>query len=314
MPEYFISCDWGTSNFRLRLVKTDSLAVIFESVSAKGIKILHNDYLQQTKFNQYQFFCNYLISQIKLLPKPYQNYRVVASGMVTANIGLHELDYALMPFRNNGSTLLTKKIIVNNVLEVLLVSGVRNDFGMMRGEETQVIGLSDEIQKITSEGILLLPGTHSKHLTYKNGTFTELKSYMTGELFEILSQKSILANSIFKDAKDTLIEDAFFKGLKKGVKGELTSSLFSIRASDLLGLSKKEENYYFLSGLIIGDELSYLKNEDKMVFLASPEPLSLLYKMALEHILKSNNYNVFNRETSEKAILLGQQKILKLYG
>ncbi len=311
LPKYFISCDWGTSNFRLRLVKTETLTVISEHISNKGVKVLYSEFQQQKKLNQSDFFSNYLMSQVVLLPTLHQRHLIVSAGMVTANIGLHELDYAKMPFGHNGSTLNFKKMKLKNEIEILLISGVRDDKGMMRGEETQALGLIDYIENVSSEAILLLPGTHSKHLIYKNNEFTELKSYMTGELFEIISQKSILTNSIIK--KEEIINDAFVKGLKLGIKGAFTSSLFSIRASDLLGNSTKEDNYYFLSGLIIGDELSYLKDEQRTVFLASPNPLLNLYKIALEHILKSKNYKVFDNATAEKAILIGQQKILKLY-
>lgn len=310
--EYFISCDWGTSNFRLRLVKANSLEILEECNRNQGIKTLFEEFQKQKELNKEDFFADFLVKQIQLLPPKHQRHLVVLAGMVSSNIGLHELDYALIPFSGDGSDLNSKFIKLNNGLELLMISGVKNEQGMMRGEETQAIGLEDYLRPF-GDGVLLLPGTHSKHITYKKGKFVGLKNYMTGELFEILSQKSILSNSIEKGDMDDIIKKSFKKGVLLGNDCKLSSSIFSIRANDLSGNATKEENYYFLSGLLLGDELSYLKKETKKIFLASPYPLANLYKIALDIILGSGNYILFDSETVSKAILIGQKKILESY-
>ena len=312
IPEYFISCDWGTSNFRLTLVKGESLEIIKEHSTEKGVKVLYDAFLKQNKLNQNDFFANYLLSQIQVFPKQYQSCLIVSSGMVTSNIGLHNMDYAEIPFDSDGEKFVSKKLQLNYGLEILLISGVKNSQGMMRGEETQAIGLEAYL-KPYKEAVLILPGTHSKHITYSNGSFIDLKNFMTGELFEILSQKSILSNSIVKVDKDEIMEASFIEGLKMGTQGKLTERLFSIRAKDLFKDATKEENYYFLSGLLIGDELSYLKNESTKVFLGCPYPLANLYKMALDEIIGDNKYVLFKSEIVSKAMLIGQQKILRQY-
>lgn len=305
IPEYFISCDWGTTNFRLKLVKSESLEIVEELATNKGVKVLYDQCMAQQELNQTDFFANYLLSQVQLFPKEHQNRLIVSAGMITANIGLCELGYSDMPFKDTGASFNSKTISTKNGLEILLISGVKSEQGMMRGEETQAIGLADYLD---TESLLILPGTHSKHITYKDGFFTGLKNFMTGELFEIVSKKSILSNSILKT--DKVIESQFIKGLKLGSEGKLTESLFSLRANHLLGKTNKEENYYFLSGLLIGDELSYLKNSTKKVFLACPYPLSKLYEIALDTIMGRNNYTFFDAKISEKSLLIGQKKIL----
>lgn len=312
IPKYFISCDWGTSNFRLTLVKGESLEIINEHRTDKGVKVLYDEFLKQDKLSQTDFFSGYLLSQIQVFPKQYQNCLIVSAGMVTSNIGLHNMNYAEIPFDSDGEKFVSKKLQLNYGLEILLISGVKNSQGMMRGEETQAIGL-EEYLKPYKEAILILPGTHSKHITYSNGYFTDLKNYMTGELFEILSQKSILSNSINKVDKNHIMDISFLEGVKFGCQGKLTERLFSIRANDLFNDATKEENYYFLSGLLIGDELSYLKNVSKNVFLGCPYPLASFYKMALDEIIGKNEYVLFESEIVGKAMLIGQQKILKQY-
>ena len=312
IPTYFISCDWGTTNFRVRLVETNSLKVIAEHQTKQGVRRVYEKFLEQKEYTQTQFFSNYLKEQLKSFPTEHQNYPVVIAGMASANIGLKELSYANLPINPLENDLVWESLVLENGLEVILISGVKSSAGMMRGEEIQAVGLADLLAPYKN-GILLLPGTHSKHITLKNNCFTALKTYMTGELFEILSQKSILSNSIIKEDKDNISETSFLKGVKLGSEGKLAESLFSVRVNDIFGTTTKEDNYFFLSGLLLGDELAYLKTEKRKIVLAAPATLSNLYKTALDEILGSKNYVFLENTIVENAILVGQKKILESY-
>ena len=312
LPDYFISCDWGTSNFRLKVVKTNPLNVLFEHKTNQGIKILFEKFLQQKSINQQSFFANYLKEQIQELPVEHQSHIIVAAGMSSSNIGLFELPYAEIPFIGNGENLIYESKYLENGLHILLISGVKTATGMMRGEEIQAVGLESYISHY-DEGILLLPGTHCKHISYKQGNFIALKNYMTGELFEVLSQKSILSNSVESGAWQSFSIKAFEEGLKIGFKGKITSSLLSIRANHVFNLQNKTYNYFYLSGILIGDELSYLKQHKEMIFLAAPEPIFKLYKTALETIIPVKQLLFFDSKILEDALLIGQRKILQLY-
>ena len=311
LPNYFISCDWGTSNFRLRVVETATLTILAEHKTDCGIKLLYEKFLKQREKEQTQFFADYLKQQVSKLPKEHQKHLIVAAGMASANIGLFELNYADFPLNACGNNLIWKHLIFNNHLEVLLVSGAKTSSGMMRGEEIQAIGLEQELKEY-KKGILLLPGTHSKHITYNNEIYTELKNFMTGELFEVLSKKSILVNSV-STTSSTVLEKPFLEGVSLGLQGQLSASLFSIRAKDLLQTKTKEENYFFLSGLLIGDEISYLEHTTENIFLVAPDPVFSLYKIALKQIINPKQLILLDDKVLENALLLGQKKILLQY-
>lgn len=310
--QHFISCDWGTTNFRLRLVETHSLNVLYENRTDQGIKRLYEAFLQQKGTDQQEFFYNYLARQIEKIPNTHREHLVVMAGMASSNIGLHELDYAEMPFKQTGEGLVWRLLSPKNELRILLISGVKSESGLVRGEETQAIGLEKHLSQF-EEGILLLPGTHSKHMAFKNGRFVALKNFMTGELFEVLSRKSILANSVIASPWNKNAEKAFKNGIEIGFKGELTTSLLSLRAKDVLDGYDKKSGYFFLSGMLIGDELAYLKNQEKKVFLAAPNSVFGLYKVALESILDKHQLVMFDSKALDKAFLRGQKKILELY-
>ena len=137
---------------------------------------------------------------------------------------------------------------------------------------------------------------------------------MTGELFEILSKQSILANSIIASQWDKKREAAFKEGLILGFNGKLSENLFSVRAKDILYNFDKKDNYYFLSGLLIGDELSYLKEMDDKIFLAASGPIYELYREALQILFTTQRLVLFNNNMLERAFLQGQKKILYQYG
>lgn len=312
LPEHFISCDWGTTNFRLRLVETSTLKVLAEQKSDHGIKTIHTKFLAQKKKQRQQFYFDFLATQIRRLPRAHQNKIVVMSGMASSNMGVMELSYSEFPFDGSGNSLVYRSISIKDGPKILLVSGVKSGDGMMRGEETQAIGLAQQLISY-KKGILILPGTHSKHIDYQNGAFTALKNFMTGELFELLSNHSILGNSITHSHWGLSGEEAFKEGLNISLNNSLNSSLLKLRARHLFGQAKPEDNYHFLSGLLIGDELSYLKNYDEMILLAAPASISKLYQLGLYAMTKHEQIVVFDDKVLDNALLVGQRKMLKLY-
>lgn len=311
----FLSCDWGTSNFRLRKVAIDNLEVLATHKTNKGIKELYMDYKASSFGDQTKYFLNYLKEQITFLELDQKNkYTVVVSGMATANIGLKELPYGTMPIAQNSNTFVVEKINLTPTITILLTSGLEDQEGVMRGEETQALGLLPILAPY-GDGTLLLPGTHSKHLRYKKGIFTSFKSYMTGELFQLLSQQSILSNNVSSTSWDKKMLEIFINGVFIGLDKMLTSQLFSIRSKQLQGKIDKADNFYKLSGMLIGDELSYLKeNNSGKVFLASDEPFYTLYAVALQQVLEKETLVLFDKKTLERAFLKGQQQILNTYG
>ncbi|MUH36274.1 2-keto-3-deoxy-galactonokinase [Zobellia amurskyensis] len=313
LPEKFISCDWGTTNFRLRLIETKSLKILSEHTTDMGIKKRFQEFKEQSSISQDQFFAEYLKNQIKNLDGAISNdYVIVASGMLSSSIGMHELNYANMPLAFNGEDLISKYIPFDDMPDLLLVSGAKTDADVMRGEEVQAIGLSKALSK-HEKGILLLPGTHCKHITFEANVFKDFTTYMTGELFDTIGKHTILSASLTSATWDVSFQDIFLKGVKKGLADQQMQSLFSIRANTLINQVSGEQNFYFLSGLMIGGELASLQHKDGTIFLAASGIYSTLYKLALESFLPAERIVCFEEQVLEQALLTGQQQILHTY-
>lgn len=315
LPEQFISCDWGTSNFRLRLLQTETLEVLQEHHTDKGVKVLHREYMNQKKISQNRFFSDYLTEQLEHLNLINNKDKkvIVASGMASSSIGMYELGYSQLPFSACGKNLFSRNISLNRDISLLLVSGAVSSDSVMRGEETQAVGLSS-FMDTQEKGILLLPGTHSKHMEYNKGLYNDFKTFMTGELFKVICTHSILSNSVRAAEWEDKYKEAFIEGIKHGCEaGALTQTLFTIRAKDLMKQSTKEENFYFLSGLFIGDELSYLKTSGEKVTMSASGTLFQLYKIGMETVLEKERLAFFEEDVLEKALFIGQKKILEKY-
>ena len=104
---------------------------------------------------------------------------------------------------------------------MLIIPGVSSTDDVMRGEETQLTGCFHEVNN--KEHLFIFPGTHSKHVVVKNETILDFKTYMTGEFFELLSSKSILATSVEKGKglDNELNRKSFDEGLQASNKSNL---------------------------------------------------------------------------------------------
>jgi 2-dehydro-3-deoxygalactonokinase len=311
LPKKFISCDWGTSNFRLRLVDTRSLKVLSEIKTDLGIKRCYQLNKQQSERSQQAFFAEYLLTQLEKLDlNKLGNNCIVASGMLSSSIGMKELEYCTLPIAFGGEDLISDWISLGNKMDLLLISGARTNSDVMRGEEIQAVGLSEYLPK-KGKGILLLPGTHSKHIHFDNGHFMDFTTYMTGELFEVIGKHSILSASLDAMEWSASYKDIFLEGVKKGIANQQMASLFSIRANSLIHKTSNSENNYLLSGLLIGAELSYLNDRNETVYLAVTGIQNELYQLALKSFLPLDRIVCFEPQIIETALLVGQRKILE---
>jgi len=127
---------------------------------------------------------------------------------------------------------------------------------VMRGEETQLLGLSAMDPRFS--GLVVMPGTHSKWVNLAGARIERFSTTMTGELFEILRTHSVLRHSVGDETGAADHEAGFDAGLASGLEApqRLTANLFKIRAGSLLSGRSHGWCSGFLSGLLIGTEIS----------------------------------------------------------
>ncbi|MDP4283171.1 MAG: 2-dehydro-3-deoxygalactonokinase [Bacteroidota bacterium] len=311
----FISCDWGTSSFRLRLVETEAQNVLAEVTSQQGIASTHTSW-KNSSLDRFLFYRSIISAGIKTLSThsgySLDNVVVIISGMASSGIGMMELEYKPLPAKTGGDDLLVHPIDPSNDFKhrVIMISGVKSANDVMRGEETMVVGC--DVKNSPDERLFILPGTHSKHVSVKSGLIAGCKTFMTGELFDLLSTKSILSASLEKENYLSEITNPNFeKGVKEGAYDNLLNSIFHVRTNQLFNKLNPKENYHYLSGLLIGTELKDLLHINySSVTLVSDKKFLLPYSQALHLLEISKSIQHIN---ADKALIKGQTVIYKLY-
>lgn len=186
---------------------------------------------------------------------------VIACGMVGSAQGWREAPYCNMPANvaNLGHSLQTVRSLRG--VDVHIVPGViqRSRLpNVMRGEETQVLGA---LHNLPDEAVLIgLPGSHSKWVEVADGCIVHFDTFMTGEIFAVLSDHSILGRTQQRGA--TFDGQAFDRGVQVAlsVDGQIgpLSTVFSARSLGLTGELGASAQADYLSGLLIGHELTAL--------------------------------------------------------
>lgn len=299
MQELLLSCDWGTTSFRLRVVDMDIHKVIYAMSNSKGTLSTFNEWKTNGRkygISRKDFYLGQLKREIISLSQKtsliLETVPIIISGMACSSIGIEELPYAPLPFSIDGSDVIVRHITCPKGLPngVLLISGASNHTDVMRGEETQIVGLSSIYEINPRETtICIFPGTHSKHITVKNGKIINFHTYMTGELFALMQQHSILKESISKvEYSDTLTnksKQAFCLGLAQSVECNLLQTFFSVRINQIFKRLNGKANFFYLSGLLIGTELRSIPQEtDVRIMLCSTNEMGHLYKLALKKL------------------------------
>lgn len=319
---HVLCCDWGTSSFRLRLVDIENYTILGVIHSPNGVASIFKAWKEQNETNRFDFYSIFLkesIHELEAVSKlNLENTPVFVSGMASSSLGMEELLYADLPFDVLGKNASVKVFEnFNGTSPLLLASGVKSAEDVMRGEETQLIGLIElnKFQNIQNQAFAF-PGTHSKHIFVKNGFVVDFQTYMTGEIFSIVKEHSILKDSI---NPDNILEfskqsdkDAFLSGVKKSSQSSLLHNIFTVRTNQLFGVYPKNENLFYLSGLLIGDELRELKKKEfDNLIICCGNNLFQYYKLACDEIFPDQSINFVEPDIIDKATIAGQVQLFK---
>lgn len=311
--EYFFSCDWGTSSFRLRLIRVKDLEVLGEEKTSCGIADTYKLWQQQDRETRTGFYAAIIRDQITTLGQKLKidasNIPVLLSGMASSTIGLIDLPYKKLPFHTDGSDLEIKSLnSYGGPNPLVMISGARTEDDVMRGEDTKIVGFAADLADTEQEQLVILPGTHPKHITLKNQQAVGFKTFMTGEFFDLLSTKSILSASVERggDVNDPLNRENFVRGIEAGQDSDLLHASFMVRTNQVLKNISKQHNFYYLSGLLIGSELKGLTSSVPVCLLGGATHMSL-YSLACE----IRGINITGTMDADDALIKGQQIIFQ---
>ena len=265
----WIAVDWGTTNLRAFAMRQG--VMVAEAVSDDGMGKLARDAFEPA-----------LIHLIASWLSTSRKTPVIACGMVGSRQGWFEAPYRTTPCTPLDPSALVTVPTSDPRITVAIVPGLRQNkpADVMRGEETQIAGalaLSPGF-----DGVFCLPGTHSKWVHVSAGEVISFQTFMTGELFALLSTQSVLRHGMASGGwDDAAFDQALSDALSRPEK--IAANLFSLRAEGLLSGLAAPAARARLSGLLIGVELAAAKPYwlGQPIAVIGADALSAIYARAI---------------------------------
>jgi len=235
-----LGIDWGTSNRRAYVLNPQG-ELVHQHDDGAGILHVDGDFESSLKS---------LLQTLQL-----ERADVIMSGMVGSRNGWQQVPYLSVdqPLSRLHDALTEVETKMPGV-RCRIAPGYQyvDEHGLpdvMRGEETQVLGV---LELSGSSGWFLLPGTHSKWVQVQDGRVTQFATFMTGELYSLMSQHGTLSKVM---AQQESVPEAFAAGLRAARHGGFTHTAFCCRAMVVTDRMPADHTASYLSGLLIGTEL-----------------------------------------------------------
>jgi 2-dehydro-3-deoxygalactonokinase len=236
-----IAVDWGSTNRRAWALGPDG-RTLAERSDAAGLLAI-----QERRFGESleAFLKDWLTPGLP----------VVMAGMVGSRMGWVEVPYlaAPAPLADLAKNLMKAGRIAGS--DCWIVPGVSFDGPaqpeVMRGEECQMLGAL--LRQGRTDGVFLTPGTHSKWVRVADGELLEFRTYITGEMFNLLRQSGTLAQLMTGEGDDAA---AFAQGVQAtSADSELLNRLFSARSLALFNRLAGDKIASYVSGMLVGTEM-----------------------------------------------------------
>ncbi len=249
-----VALDWGTTSQRAWLLGDDGRIL---ETRRRDRGLLSTAGSERTRDHEIAFIdaCGDWLRANPALP-------AIACGMVGSAQGWEEAGYLTVP-----TDLVIDAVDLSTVPHDLgtlhLVPGLRmpphGTFpgDLMRGEETQLIGVLDLLPEADGPLTVVLPGTHTKWVRMDNRKVISFTTAISGELYALVLRHGILALTAAQGEPDDV---AFARGLAAGYADDargLPVELFGARVLVLEGRLAPASVPDYVSGVIIADEVRH---------------------------------------------------------
>lgn len=292
----FVAVDWGSTAFRAWAMTLDG-ETLDSTSSEDGLKsVTDRDFASVVTRT-----CGPWLAEDPVLP-------IVFSGMIGSRTGWLEAPYVECPVA--PAALVTAAVrfrIDDHPAAILPGACVRTDDGdvdVMRGEELQLLGIVDGID--LEDALVCIPGTHSKWARLAGGALIDFRTFITGELFQLLRRQSLVGALADGDAFD---EAAFRRGVLRGADRTLANAVFAARANALAGTLPPVEVSAYLSGVLIGSEIkAQTLGAGQGILLLATGVLAERYETALR-ILGTPSRMVDAKTATQAGLLLAARDL-----
>ncbi|MDC0983296.1 2-dehydro-3-deoxygalactonokinase [Amylibacter sp.] len=269
IPDW-IAVDWGTTHLRAWAMSNVG-KILGSAISQEGMANLSTETFEPALL---KIILNWLVDG--------ETTTVVSCGMVGSRQGWVEAPYQEVPCEPLQNAKFARVTTQDSRIAFFVVPGIKqkSPADVMRGEETQIAGLL--VQEPEFDGVACLPGTHTKWVRISAGEVINFSTYLTGELFSLLSSKSTLRHSVAQTGWDAIaFKNAIYDAITK--PSGIAAKLFLLRSEALISELSPETARARLSGYLIGLELDAARQYwlGQKVVIIGEEKISNTYYSAL---------------------------------
>ena len=273
MTPALLACDWGTTNLRAWTLDADGQVVLHHEFPIGVGRLQPGEAAQRFQREVRPTL------QAERLP-------AILCGMIGSNLGWVPVPYRPCPADLDDLAAAMQAVAPDvRIVPGVSCPGVTGASDVMRGEETQILGWAPrDPQRSQGRRLVCHPGTHAKWALVEDGRLARFATAMTGELFSVLRQHSVLRTS--DEPGD---EAAFLEGVEAAGDGDaLSSRLFSARGRLVADGKPPATAADYLSGLLIGAEIA---STPRLLGMEPGAPVQLIgdlqlcrwYRLALGH-------------------------------
>lgn len=306
----YITIDGGTTNTRISLVENRKIIDNIKLNIGARASIENKDSLK----SEIKKAIEKILKENNVTEKDV--IRILASGMITSEFGLCNLEHIKTPAGIDELHHSIKEMDLKEISSIpfAFIRGVKTSSDsfekadIMRGEETELMGI---INPDYGKCVYVLPGSHSKIIiTDASGKILDFSTMLTGEMIASLSQHTIL-----KDAVDLSVSDLNDEYLLKGYdycrQDGINKALFKTRILKNVLKCGKEEIYSFFMGTVLCDEIEQIiKCDAETIVIGGRTQI----KNAMVEILKSrDNKKIISLDEStvKLSVILGAIRIFE---
>lgn len=263
--KYYLAIDTGTSNTRIRLLNEKSV-VIDDWESNIGVRVTAIEGNNRKLKSVIKDGIKEIIERNHI--EKSQIEKILASGMITSNVGLVELPHISVPAGLEELKDNVKELLMDDIIDIpiFFIPGVKNnvseinlrnfeDMDIMRGEETETMAILKKIA-FDNDCLIVLPGSHNKFVNVdKDGKIIGCMTTLSGELLECISKSTIIADSVNHKFADSFDKDMILLGYHTAKRVGLTRAVFSARILNQFVLSDTDKIANYLLGVVFQSDL-----------------------------------------------------------
>lgn len=292
MKNYTITIDTGTTNTRVTLWDRERKALA-SAKSETGVRITAIEGRNSRLKQEIRNCMDRVLEEKKLTFDDVE--RVIASGMITSNMGLVEIPHVYAPAGAKELAQHARKVLIEEVcpIEILFVPGMKNKvetvtllnfegMDMMRGEEVEALAIMNHYPA-GKPYLLVLPGSHTKFVSIDaEGRMTGCLTTITGELLSVITNETLIADAVGHKfaSEETYDREMVLSGYRTAKATGIGRACFSARILNTFAEPDKEKIANFVLGAVLQNDIETAKNSsalktaaDTTVVISGKNPL-----------------------------------------